>query len=144
MGQTRYPSKSWVFKNRFSFIATQHGQHQLYLQCKVCWILHKMVGAYSFSQPCLYRQLPLESPPKMRSFTLDNFHFPISPLLVSKIILTTPTNTPFLYTSVKFTSLLLHTTIPTFCAKNIFPTSTISPIQAASRDQCARESREDW
>ena len=42
-------------------------------------------------------QPPLQSPPKVRSSTLVKFHLPISPLLVHKIILTIPTNTPILH-----------------------------------------------
>ena len=38
----------------------------------------------------------------------------------------------------------LRATIPTIYTKNIFPTSSIWPIQAAPRDQGARESCEDW
>ena len=51
MGQTFYPSKSWVFKSHFPFKVRQHCQRQLYLQYKVCWILYRMVSAPSFSQP---------------------------------------------------------------------------------------------
>ena len=50
----------------------------------------------------LYITLPLQSPPKIRSFTSVNFYLPIPPLLVHKIILTTPNTTPFLYTSAIF------------------------------------------
>ena len=42
------------------------------------------------------------------------------------------------------TSLFWRTTIPTMYIKNIFPSSTIFPIWAASSDQGARESFEDW
>ena len=31
-------------KSRFSFKVGQHGQQQLNLQYKVCWMLHKMIG----------------------------------------------------------------------------------------------------
>ena len=51
MDQASYPSKNWVFKSRFFFNVRQHGQQQLYFQHKVCWIIDKMVGAPSFSQP---------------------------------------------------------------------------------------------
>ena len=51
MDQTGYPSKSCVFKSRFSFKVRQYGQQQLYLQYKVFWIPYKIVGASSFSQP---------------------------------------------------------------------------------------------
>ena len=39
---------------------------------------------------------------KIRFYTSVNFHLPFPPLLVHKIILTIPTNTPFLYTSAIF------------------------------------------
>ena len=67
-----------------------------------CWILYKMVGAPSFSQPILWIQPTLQSLPRNSSSSSVNFHFPISPLLVHKIILTIPTNTPFLYNSAIF------------------------------------------
>ena len=54
-----------------------------------------MVAAPSFSQPYLYIQPPLQSPPKIPSSISDNFYLPIPPLLIQKIILTIPTNTPF-------------------------------------------------
>ena len=54
------------------------------------------------SQSYLCIQPSLQSPPKFGFSTLDNFHLPIPPLLVCKIILTIPTKTPFLYTSATF------------------------------------------
>ena len=60
-----------------------------------------MLGAPSFSQPILWIQPTLQSLQRNSSSSV-NFHFPISPLLVHKIILTIPTNTPFLYNSVIF------------------------------------------
>ena len=51
MGQTHYPSKSWVFIRRFPLKVRQYGQQQLYLHYKVCWVLYKIVGAPSFLQP---------------------------------------------------------------------------------------------
>ena len=59
-----------------------------------------MVGPSLFSQPYFSTQPPLQSPPKIRFSTSDSFYFPIPPLLVHKITLTVPTNSPFLYTSV--------------------------------------------
>ena len=59
-----------------------------------------MVSAPSFSQPYLCIQPTVHSPPKTRSSTSDNFHLPTPPLLVHKIILTIPTNIPFLCTSI--------------------------------------------
>ena len=102
MSQTRYPSKSWAFKSCFSFKVRKHGQQQVYLQYKVCWILSKMVGAHLFSQLYLRTQPPLQSPPEIRSSTSFNVWLPILPLLIQKIIWTFPTNTLFLYTSAIF------------------------------------------
>ena len=113
MGQTRYPSKSWVFKSRFFFKVKQQDQQQLYLLYKVCWILYKMVDAPSFSQSCLCIQPPLQSQTKIGSFISVNFNLLIPPLLDHKTILTIPTNTPFLYTWAIF-----H--LPTICIKNYF------------------------
>ena len=53
MGQICYPTKSWVSKSRFSFKVRIHGQQQLYIQYKICWISYKMVGSPSYSQPYL-------------------------------------------------------------------------------------------
>ena len=132
MRQTFYPSKSWVFKSRFSFKVRQYGQQQLSIRYKVCWIITKMVGALSFPQPYLWLQTPLQSPPKIRSSV--SFHILILPLLVYKIILSNPTNTLFLCISAVFTFLFSGATISTIYTKNIFPTSAIKPIQATSRD----------
>ena len=141
MGQTCYLSKSWVFKDRFYFKFRQYSQQELYLQYKVCWILYKMVDPLSF----LYIQPTLQYPPKNSSSTSVNFYIPNPPLLFHKIILTTPLLTlPASISQEFFTSLFLCTTTPTIYIKNIFPTSTILPIQAASRDQGARESCEEW
>ena len=134
MDQTRYKSKSWVIKSRFSFNVRQHGQQQLYLQYKVSWILFNIIDAPSLSQPYLCIQLPLQSPRKFRSSTLVTFHLPIPPLFVHKIIFTTPTTLPSSIPHQFLTSLFLGTAIPTICTKSIFPTSTIYPIQAASRE----------
>ena len=43
-----------------------------------------------------------------------------------------------------FTSLFLRTIIPTIYTKNVFSTSAIEPIQAASWDQGTREFYETW
>ena len=92
MGRTGYPSKNWVFKNRFSFKFRQ----------QVCWILYKVLVAPSFSQSILWIKSTLQSLPRNSSSSSVNFHFSNSPLLVQKIILTIPTNTPFLYNSAIF------------------------------------------
>ena len=102
----------------FSFKVRQHGQQRLHLQYKVCWFFCKVVSAPSFSEPYLFKQPPLQSPPKIRS-SLVNFHLPTLPLLIHKFILTILTNTSFLYQFL--TSLFLRTTIPTIYTKTIFP-----------------------
>ena len=61
-----------------------------------------MVSAPSFSQPYLCIQPMLQYPPKNRSSTSVNFHLPIPPLLVHKIILTISTNIPFFSASAVF------------------------------------------
>ena len=99
MSQTCYKSKSWVIKSQFFFNVRQHGQQQVYLQYKVSWIFYKMIDAPAFSQPYLCIQLPLQSPQKIWSSTLVNFHLPISLLFVHKIIFTAPNSTLFLHTS---------------------------------------------
>ena len=59
-----------------------------------------MVGALSFSQPCLWIQSPRQSLPKICCcHTSVNCSFPLLPLLLHKTRLTIPANTPFLYTS---------------------------------------------
>ena len=141
MGQTHYPSKCWVLKTHFSFKVRQHSQQQLYRQYKGRWILYKMVRVPSFSQLYLCKQPMLQSP--VKSSTSVNFHLPVSPLPVHKIILTIPTNTPFLYISAILHLLFCVYNHPNKLHQNVFPTSTTLPIQVASRDQGARGSFED-
>ena len=76
-----------------------------------------MTDALSFSQPFFCMQLPIQSQPKIRSPTSSIFHLPIPPLLVYKIILTIPSNTPFLCISGFFTFLFLRTAIPAIYSK---------------------------
>ena len=59
---------------------------------KVWWIIYKMVGAPSFSQPFLCIQPLLQTPPKIHSSTSVNFHLPIPFLLFNKPTLTIPSN----------------------------------------------------
>ena len=65
-------------------------------------IFFKMLGALLFQQPCLYMPPHLQSPSIILSPTSSIIHLPISPLLVHKIILRIPTNTPFLDNSLFF------------------------------------------
>ena len=102
--------KCWIYKTIYQakaikFITklyTDHSQQQLCLQYKLCWILYKMVGTPSFSQPYLCIKPPLESLSNIRSTISVNFHLPIPPSLVHKDILTISSNTPFFYTSANF------------------------------------------
>ena len=59
-----------------------------------------MVCTPSYSELYLCIQPSLQSPSITLSYTSVNFHVPILPLLVQKIILTIPTNTP--HTSANF------------------------------------------
>ena len=65
-------------------------------------MLSSLQNASSFSQSCLCIQLSLQSPPKIHSSTSLNFRLPITSLILNKIILTSPTNTFFLYTAAIF------------------------------------------
>ena len=102
-----------------------------------------MVGAYSFSQPHLCIQPALKSLPKIRFSTSVNFHLPVPPLLVHKIILTIPSNTPFLYASVILHLLIFAYNLPSNLHQKYSPASANEPIQAAQRDQDARKSCEE-
>ena len=78
-----------------------------------------MVIPPSFSQPYLCTQPTLQSPPKNRSSTSINFHLPVPPLFVHKIILTIPTSIPFLCTSAIFHLPLFAYNHPAISTKNI-------------------------
>ena len=86
----------------------------------------------------------LQSLPTNSSSSSVNFHFPISPLLVHKIILTIPFNTRFLYNSAIFHHPLFAYNHPKNLHQKYFPTSNVMSIQAASRYQEVREYWEDW
>ena len=136
MGQICYPSKSWVFKSRFSFNVRKHGQQKVYLQYKPCWILYKMATAPSFSQPYFCIQPSLQPPLKICSSTSDKFYLPIQPLRFCKINLAIHTKTLFLYTSATF-----H--FPAIYTKRFFSNWTTKPMHTAPTDQVAGESCED-
>ena len=103
-----------------------------------------MVGAYSFSQPCLYIQPSLQSSPKFRSSTTVDFHLPISHLFVHKIILANPTNTSFLYTSVILQLLIFAYHLPNNLYPKYFFILVIESIHCVPRNREARKSCEDW
>ena len=109
------------YGSNFSFKVRQHSQQQLYLQYKVCWILCKMVGAYSFSQPHLCVQPRLRSPPKIRFSTC------------SQIILTIPTNTPFLYTPVILHLLIFAYNLPNNLHQKYFLLLSMSQFRLCQR-----------
>ena len=102
-----------------------------------------MIGAPSFSQSILWIQPTRQCLPRNSSSSSVNFHFPISPLLVQIIILTIPTNTPFLYNSAIFHFPLFAYKHTNNLHQKYFP-SNILPIQAASRDQGVMEYCENW
>ena len=78
----------------------------------------QMVGNPSFSQPYLCIEPTIQSLPKIYFSTSVNFYLTILPWLV---ILTIPTNTPFLYTSAIFHLLLFAYNHPKNLLQNIFP-----------------------
>ena len=100
MGQTHYPSKSWVL--RVVSLAKLDIMVNWNLIFNTKLDLYKMVVAPQCSQPYLCTKPPIHSPQKILSSTSANFHLPISCLLVPKAILTTATNTPFPYASAIF------------------------------------------
>ena len=102
-----------------------------------------MIGAPSFSQSILWIQPTRQCLPRNSSSSSVNFHFPILPLLVQIIILTIPTNTPFLYNSAIFHFPLFAYKHTNNLHQKYFP-SNILPIQAASRDQGVMEYCENW
>ena len=122
MCQTRYPSKSLVFKSHFSSKVRQHGKQQLYLMLDS---LQNSRCSFIFTTLLVLHTTTLKSPLKICSSTSVNFYLHIPPLIVHKIILTISTNTPFLYTSAIFHTLFLRITIPTIYTKNIIPASAI-------------------
>ena len=72
-----------------------------------------------------------ETVPLLQSIFTSLFH----PYLFTKSSLQSPLTLPSYIIQQFFTSIFLHKSIPTIYTKNIFPTSNILPIQAASRDQ---------
>ena len=73
---------------------------------------------------------------------IENSFLCFTSLTVPESIFTIPIF-PSSITDQLISSLFLHTAIPTIFSKTFFPTLTILPIQAASRDQWTRESGED-
>ena len=87
-------------------------------------ILNKMVGAPSFSQPYLCIHQLLQSPPKISSPPLQSiFTSLFHPYLFTKSSLQFPLTRPSSIPSEFFTSLFLHTIIPTIYTKIFFSSS---------------------
>ena len=138
MGQRRYPPKSRLFRGNFPFKVRKHGQQQqLHLQCKVCWILYKMVVTYAYNHPY---NLHLKSVSLLQSIFTSLFHL----YLFTKSCLQSPITLSSSILQWFCTPLFLHTTSPTIYTKKYFPTSAIEPIQGVSRDQEASKYCEDW
>ena len=140
MGQTHYPSKSWVFERRFSFKVRQHGKKQLSLQYKVCWI-YKMVGAPYFSQTYLYI-LSTKSPSKINSSISANFYIPIPPYLFTKPSLRSQLTLAFSILQQFFTSLFLRTAIPAIPTPKTF--SLTQPWESLDDRLCFNLSLLPW
>ena len=77
--------------------------------------------------------------PKNPFLYFSQFLVSYSQLLVNKIILTIPFNTPFFYISVILHLLIFVYNLPKILGQKYFPTLATEPIQAASRDQGARK-----
>ena len=96
LGETHNHQKAASLRAACSFKVGQHGQQQLNLQCKVCWILLKMVGllahrtTHTISIKNWFLHFSQLLPPYFTSF------------LLPKTILTISTNTPSLYNSATF------------------------------------------
>ena len=100
-------------------------------------LLHFHNPSCGYNQCCNPYQ---ETVPLLQSIFTSLFH----PYLFTKSSLQSPLTLPSYIIQQFFTSVSLRATIPTIYTKNIFPTSNILPIQAASRYQDVREYCEDW
>ena len=87
----------------------------------------------------------MQSPAKTSSSTSVNFHIPILPLIVHKIIFTIPTNTPFLFTSAISHLLIFAYNHPNKLHQKHFPyLNHFANTDQETRNQKARKSFEDW
>ena len=136
MGQTSYPSKSWVIKCCFSFKVWQHGQQQLCLQYKVCWILCKRLAAFFLFTTLLLYTTTHAISNKNPFLYFSQFSPQNHPC--------NPTNNflpPYLSNFAPLNFSVQPSEQPT---PKIFPYSAIELIQAASRDHETRMSCENW
>ena len=98
MDQTRYKSKSWVIKSRFSFNVRQHGQQQLYLQyCKLNSLQYNRCS-FIFTTLLVHTTTPAISA-KIPVLYFSHFSPPYSTLICSQNHFYNPHYTPFLHTS---------------------------------------------
>ena len=120
--RTAFPSNLGNMINNSSNFNTENAE----FSTKWLVLLHFQNPSCGYNQSCnLYQGTVL----LLQSSFTSLFH----PYLFTKSLLQSPLTLPFYITQQFFTSLFLRTTIPTIYTKNIFPTSNILPIQAASR-----------
>ena len=87
----------------------------------------------------------MQSPAKTSSSTSVNFHIPILPLIVDKIIFTIPTNTPFLFTSAISHYLIFTHNYPNKLRQKYFPyLNDFANTDQETRNQKARKPFEDF
>ena len=94
MDQTRYKSKSWVIKSRFSFNVRQHGQQQLYLQCCKLNSLQYNRCSFIFTTLLVHTTTPAISA-KIPFLYFSHFSPPSSTLICSQNHFYNPHYTPF-------------------------------------------------
>ena len=110
-----------------------------YVELSTKWSmsLHFHNPTCAYNQRCnLSQEIVSLLPPIFTSL----FH----PYLLAKLSLQSPLTLPVSIYQRVLTFLFLRTTVPTISTKHVSPTSDISPIQAAPRDQRAWEPCEDW
>ena len=110
-----------------------------YVELSTKWSmsLHFHNPTCAYNQRCnLSQEIVSLLPPIFTSL----FH----PYLFTKLSLQSPLTLTVSKYQQFFTFLFLHTNVPTISTKHVSPTSGISPIQAAPRDQRARQPCEDW
>ena len=107
-----YPSKSGSFKNHFSFKVRLNGKQQSVSNTNYAEVYIKQQCSFIFTTLIMHTTTSTSST-KVPFSTLVNFHLPILPSLVHKIL----TNIPFLYTSAILHHLIFRTTIPTIHTK---------------------------
>ena len=97
MDQTRYPSKNWDFKSRFSFESNSItvNSNTITLSSIQCILNSLLNGRCTFIFTTLLMHAITPTSLLIHPSTSVNVHLPISALPVHKIILTIPTNTSY-------------------------------------------------